>query len=211
MSGDKIKYAKNAASYVIDQLQSNDYVSLVIYDHAVELLQAPVLAMDKASLKKKINSIFPGGSTNLWGGTEKGYEQVKTNYKQNYINRVLLLSDGLANAGLTDQKAIALKVQQHKDKDGITLSTFGIGLNYNETLMTDMAETGAGNYYFIESPDKLAGIFSKELNGLMNVAAQNTVLKVKIPQGVTVQKIYNSKYTVKGDELQFFLRDLCQR
>ena len=208
MSGDKIKYAKNAASYVIDQLQSNDYVSLVIYDHAVELLQAPVLAIDKASLKKKINSIFPGGSTNLWGGTEKGYEQVKTNYKQNYINRVLLLSDGLANAGLTDQKAIALKVQQHKDKDGITLSTFGIGLNYNETLMTDMAETGAGNYYFIESPDKLAGIFSKELNGLMNVAAQNTVLKVKIPQGVTVQKVYNSKYTVKGDELQFFLRDL---
>ena len=208
MSGDKIKYARDAAAHIIDQLQSTDVVSIVMYDDVVELLQAPVNAVDKASLKKKLNSLTPRGSTNLWGGTEKGYEQVKSHYKQNYINRVLLLSDGLANAGLTDQKSISHKVQQYKDQEGITLSTFGIGLDYNETLMTDMAETGAGNYYFIESPDKLAGIFSKELNGLMNVAAQNTVLKVKIPQGVTVQKVYNFKYTTHGNELHFALRDL---
>jgi Ca-activated chloride channel homolog len=120
----------------------------------------------------------------------------------------LLISDGLANAGLTDPKLINLKVQQYKDDKGITLSTFGVGLDYNETLMTDMAETGAGNYYFIDAVDKMTDIFKKELNGLMNVAAQNAELKIKLPQWVTITKGYPLKYQLSGDEITIKMRDL---
>jgi len=208
MEGDKIKYAREAAIYIIEQLKPEDRVNIIAYDDKVTLIQASTAVTDKQLLKKKIAAIYPGGSTNLWGGTEKGYEQIKNNFMPGAINRVLLLSDGLANEGLTDEKAITYKVQQYKDKEGITFSSFGLGLDYNENLMTAMAESGTGNYYFIESAANLAGIFSKELNGLMNIAAQNTALKIEVPQGVTVEKVYHVPSTNNGNTLQFNLRDL---
>lgn len=208
MDGDKLENAKKAAIHMIQQMKTEDYVSIVVYDDAVNVLQKATPVTDKAALINKIKGIATGGSTNLWGGTSKGYEEVKANYKSSYVNRVLLLSDGLANAGVTDNNVIAFKVQQYKDKEGITLSTFGLGLDYNETLMTDMAETGSGNYYFIDSPDNLASIFNKELNGLLNVAAQNALLTVTLPQGVTMEKVYNFKYIANNNVITFSLRDL---
>ncbi len=208
MSGDKLLNAKKAAIHMVEQLKTEDYVSVVVYDDKVEVLQRAIAGVNKTVLINKIQSITTGGSTNLWGGTSAGYEEVKSNYKPNYVNRVLLLSDGLANAGVTDNNAIAFKVQQYKDKEGITLSTFGLGLDYNESLMTDMAETGNGNYYFIDSPDNLANIFKKELNGLLNVAAQNALVSVTLPQGVSLEKAYNFKYIVSNNVIRFSLRDL---
>ncbi len=122
-----------------------------------------------------------------------------------------MISDGLANVGLTDPKLIKLKVQQFKDDNGITLSTFGVGLDYNETLMTDMAESGSGNYYFIDAPDKMSAMFDKELNGLLNVAAQNAELKIKLPQGVKIIKGYPLKFAESGDDISVKFRDLFSK
>jgi len=83
-----------------------------------------------------------------------------------------------------------------------------VGLDYNELLMTDMAEAGSGNYYFIDSPDKMSALFDKELNGLLNVAAQNAELKIKMPGGVKLQKVFAAKYEEKGDEVSISYRDL---
>jgi len=208
MSGDKMMYARKAAIEIINKLTADDYVSIVIYDDKVEVLQPAIQVINKAAIISKIEKIYPGGSTNLWGGSEKGYEQVKANYKPKYINRVLLISDGLVNAGLTSGVEIKRRVEQYKTRDGITLSTFGVGLDYNELLMTDMAESGAGNYHFIDSPDKMAAIFDKELNGLLNVAAQNAMLTIKLPAGVRLKKVFAFKYEEKGNELSFTFRDL---
>lgn len=208
MEGIKMGYAKKAAKGIIDQLKPEDFVSIVIYDHAVDTLQSPVNAIDKEKIKAKIDKITARGSTNLWGGTEQGYEYVKKNYNQGFINRVLLISDGLANVGLTDSTLIRIKVQKFKDDEGISLSTFGVGLDYNETLMTDMAETGAGNYYFIHAADKLADIFDKEMNGLMSVAAQNAELKINLPKGIKIERGYPLKFQPNGDEITVKLRDL---
>jgi Ca-activated chloride channel family protein len=179
-----------------------------MYDNAVDSVQVPVKVLDKAGIKAKIDAIAPRGGTNLWGGTEKGYEYVGRNYKTGFINRVLLISDGLANLGLTDPKLIKLKVQQFKDDKGITLSTFGVGLDYNETLMTDMAETGLGNYYFIDAPEKLLTIFDKEINGLLNVAAQDAELKIIVPKGVKIQSGYPLKYEMQDNVILVKMRDL---
>ncbi|OYW17301.1 MAG: hypothetical protein B7Z54_08425, partial [Sphingobacteriales bacterium 12-47-4] len=103
---------------------------------------------------------------------------------------------------------IRRKVQDFKDRDGITVSTFGVGLDYNELLMTDMAEAGSGNYYFIDNPEKMAGIFEKELNGLMSVAAQNAELRIRLPRGIKVDKAFAFKYEQVNQELVIQLRDL---
>lgn len=208
MGGEKMEYAKKAASDIINKLMADDFVSVVIYDDKIDVIQPSVRVIDKNSIISRIKNVVPGGSTNLWGGTEKGYEQVKNNYRKNYVNRILLISDGLANVGITSNYEIKQRVQDFKDREGITLSSFGVGLDYNELLMTGMAESGAGNYYFIDSPDKMAALFEKELNGMLNVVAQNTQLKINLPRGVKVEKIFNYKYDQHGDEISIQFRDL---
>lgn len=208
MQGVKMGYAKRAAKNIIDQLKAEDVVSIVVYDSYVDTIQPPVNVIEKEKIKAKIDGIVPQASTNLWGGTEQGYQFVKRNFKQGYVNRVLLISDGLANVGLTDSTLIRSKVQKYKDDEGVSISTFGVGLDYNETLMTDMAETGAGNYYFIDAPGKMTAIFNNELRGLLSVAAQNAELRITLPKGITVDKCYPLKFQQAGDEIIVKLRDL---
>jgi Ca-activated chloride channel family protein len=142
------------------------------------------------------------------GGAMKGYEQVKRNYRSNYINRVLLLSDGLANEGITKPNEIERIIRSKNINDGISISTFGVGNDYNEDLMTAMAETGTGNYYFISNAQDIASIFKKELNGLMDVLAQQTELMVTIPDFVNVDKVYGYKYTQEGRILRIKFHDV---
>lgn len=208
MQGIKMGYAKKAAKAIIDHLQPVDYVSIVMYDNAVDSVQVPIKVSDKDLIKSKIDRITPRGATNLWGGTEKGYDFVRRNYKSGYVNRILLISDGLANAGLTDSLQIRKLVQKYKDESGVTISTFGVGLDYNEQLMTDMAETGAGNYYYIDAPDHLIQLFDKELNGMLNVVAQNAVLKIQLPKGVKLDKSYPWKYSEVDNMVMIRLLDL---
>lgn len=208
MQGIKLGNAKRAAKNIIDQLNAEDIVSIVIYDNDIDTIQGPLHVVDKEKIKSKIDMITARASTNLWGGTEQGYTFVNKNFDPGYVNRVLLISDGLANVGVTDSTLIRIKVQKWKDNQGISLSTFGVGLDYNETLMTDMAETGAGNYYFIDAPGKMTTMFNNELNGLLNVAAQNAELKITVPKGVTVVKGYPLKFQQDSNEIKVKLRDL---
>ncbi len=208
MQGVKMGYAKKAAKSIIDHLETTDYVSIVMYDNSIDSVQEPTLAFNKELIKNKIDKITPRGSTNLWGGTERGYEYVQKNYKPGYINRVLLISDGLANVGITDSIKIRNNVQKFKDVHGITLSTFGVGLDYNETLMTDMAETGAGNYYFIDAPEKMIGILDKELNGMLNIVARSAELIIRLPKGVKIEFCYPLRYTQNGEVVTIRMLDL---
>ena len=208
MQGEKMEFARKAAKDIIDKLKEEDFVSIVVYDNDVEVIQPAIHPINKDAIKIKIDQIAPRGSTNLWGGSEVGYYQVQDKYKPGFINRVLLISDGLVNQGITSAKAIKMNVQRFKDENGITISTFGVGLDYNEVLMTDMAEAGAGNYYFIDAADKMALMFDKELNGLLSVAAQNAELIIKLPKGIKIEKAYPLKYEEKGEEVSIKFRDL---
>jgi Ca-activated chloride channel homolog len=208
MSGDKLKYAKIAAKYVIDQLSENDYVSVVEYDNTVDVKVAAQSASNKQSIKNAIETIFDRGGTNLCGGAVEGYRQVKKNYNSNYINRVLLLSDGLANEGITNPSQIENIVKNQMVENGITISTFGLGRDYNEDLMTAMAENGNGNYYFIEKAKDVSNIFEKELNGVSRVLAQNVEIKIEVPEFVNITKVYGAKYDQTGRVIKIPLRDV---
>lgn len=208
MAGEKMEFAKKAANGIIDKLSSEDFVSVVIYDEFIDVIQEATPVLYKDSIKKKIAKVKPRGSTNVWGGSERGYEQVKRNFKNNYINRVLLISDGNITAGIKIPSRILEKVQEYKDIEGITISTFGVGLDYNETLMTDMAENGAGNYYFINRADKMEAMFKKELDGLLNLVAKDAELRITLPKGVVVEKVYPFKFAQVKNEVIIKFRDL---
>jgi Ca-activated chloride channel homolog len=199
MQGDKLKHAKLAAQYVIDQLSSEDYVSIVQYDDVVDVVSTSNRVGDKQLLKRKIESIQAAGSTNLGGGMLEGYKQVKSTFQNGFVNRVLLLSDGLANVGITKTQNL---------EHGITISTFGLGLDYNENLMTNIAENGSGNYYFIRTPEEISSIFQKELRGLLNVVAQNATLTIDLPTGLVLTKVFGYTFERSGDRVTINFRDI---
>lgn len=208
MEGQKLRYAKEAAEFVVGQLSSEDFLSIVVYDDEVSIVSSAAHVTNKDALRKQIQNIRSDGSTNLHGGMMEGYAQVKRNHSNGYVNRVLLLSDGLANAGITSQTELQQIAKTQSNEHGISISTFGIGNDFNENLMTGLSEYGSGNYYFIQEPGEIPTIFEKELKGLLAVVAQNAKLKIELPIGVKLNKLFGYKYEQNGNQVVVNFRDI---
>ena len=189
----KIEYARAALHRLIDQLSADDLFSLVIYDDVVEVARHAAAVRDRRALHALVDEITPRNATNLGGGLVEGLRQAERNVRREYVNRVILLSDGLANRGITDPHELADIVRRYRQR-GISVTAMGVGLEYNENLMSLLAEHGGGNYYFIESPGSLAGIFRKELNSIGAVYAQNCVIELRLGRGVRVADVIGSGY-----------------
>ncbi len=190
MSGQKIEYARQAACYAVQQLLPTDRVSVTIYDTQVETLIPSTLAVDKAHMTRKIQGVHTGSSTALHAGWVQGGNQVSQNLNPEYLNRVILLSDGLANVGVTDSDAIASDVRNLVQR-GVSTTTMGVGNDYNEKLLEAMANSGNGNYYYIESPRQLPDIFQSELQGLMGTVGTTVSLGIEPQGGVEVAEVLN--------------------
>ncbi|MBI1183216.1 VWA domain-containing protein [bacterium] len=208
MQGDKLAYVKKAAEFVVDNLNATDFLSIVSYDEEIITEWAAGPVTDKTLIKQKINSLFDRGSTNLGGGLLQGYAEVKKHFNANYTNRVLLLTDGLANVGITNPVQLMQMAKNYNIEHNISLSTFGVGIDYNEDLLQGMAEYGAGNYYFISSPEDIPAIFKQELEGLLAIVAQNSLLEITLPEGVEIEHVYGFKYEKEGSKLKIYFRDL---
>jgi len=205
----KLEYVKKAVDYIIDESGSDDYISVVTYDDYVDVLQRSMVIRDKYELREKINKLTPGGFTNLSGGMFEGYDQVDKSYMRGYVNKVFLLSDGLANRGITDRKKLSDMVREKNRKDGITISTFGVGNDFNENMMADIADYGKGNYYYIKNSSDIPEIFASELRGIRNLVGQGTKLKVRFPSGyLKPAKVFGYPYEVNGDVVEIDFKDV---
>ncbi|HEY6952449.1 MAG TPA: VWA domain-containing protein [Bacteroidota bacterium] len=204
----KIEYAKKALTRLVDQLDAEDILSIVIYDDVVEVLrEARRVGNDRSSIQRLVENIYPRGSTNLGGGMVQGLRQVEHHLRSDCINRVVLLSDGLANQGITDPYELNTIARQYRAKR-ISLTTMGVGLDYNENLMVGLAENGGGNYYFIESPNSLASILNKEFNMLSTVVAQNASIELTLGRNVTVRDVIGCDYHLQSDRYVVPVGDL---
>lgn len=183
MQGEKMANVKKAVQFVIDNLTARDYLSIIIYDSQIDVVSPSQPVENKQLLHQLVDRIFARNMTNLSGGLLEGYKQVLSAKKDGYVNRVLLLTDGLANQGITDFEQLQSIAQKKFQEHGIALSTFGVGADFNELLLTNLAEYGGANYYFIDSPEKIPEIFAKELEGLLAVVAQNTQIEISYPAG----------------------------
>lgn len=186
----KINFAREAAIFAVQQLLPSDRVSVTIFDDEVKTLVQNTLAEDKGRVVDMIREIQPGNTTALHGGWKEGGKQVSQNLTAGGLNRVLLLSDGLANVGETNPDAIATAVNRLA-REGVSTTTMGLGDDYNEDLLEAMAQSGDGNYYYIESPQQLPDIFQTELKGLMVTSGKMVSLGVEPQNGVTVAEALN--------------------
>jgi Ca-activated chloride channel homolog len=183
MSGQKIQKAREAAIEALRRLNSRDVFSLVTYDDNVQTV-IPAQRVGRSSwMEERIGSIGTGGSTALFAGVSQGASEIRKHLDGEYIHRILLLSDGLANVG-PDSPVELGRLGTALLKEGISVTTVGVGTDYNEDLMALMAQNSDGNTYFVESSRDLPRIFQSELGDVLSVVASKVVVEVQFAEGV---------------------------
>jgi len=207
MTGRKIEKAKEAAIAAIHRLRSSDIVSVVVYDQGVQVVVPATRLTDKEDAIAKIRQISAGGSTALFAGVSKGSAEVRKFLDRDKVNRVILLSDGQANVGPESPSELGdLGASLFKEK--IAVTTLGLGLDYNEDLMTQLAVKSNGNHLFIENADELMAIFDYEFNDVLSVVAQEIVIQVRIPEGVRPVRVLGHDAEIQGQEVMIQLNQL---
>ncbi len=210
MSGSPIRNAINAAQQLVEYLTPEDYLSVVIYDDVAETLLPPQLVTDKAKIKKAIGKIRTRGITNLSGGWLRGCDLVKSQQASEKLNRVLLLTDGLANRGITDPQVLT-KTAKEKAEAGIITTTLGFGNRFNEDLLIAIADAAGGNFYFIQSADDAANVFTIEMESLTSVIGQNLTVNLETKNAIEVGEILNKYPSQQLDKgVEVFLGDVYQ-
>lgn len=205
--------ADNKWGYVRQSLENafrrfgvEDYVSLVAYDTDVQTVFQPTRNLDADWAAGKLRSIAPDGSTNLYGGLEEGAKLASEHFSKERVNRVVLLSDGLANVGPSSTRELRALAESLTGK-GLRISTVGVGADYNEDLMLGVAKESGGAYYFIDEPERIAAIFDEELSGLMSVVARDLEITVTLPEGVACKGSLDKadQIRVDGDKVRLRL------
>jgi Ca-activated chloride channel family protein len=210
MAGAPLQHALKAAEAVVNRLEADDIISIVVYDDNIDTIYGPSPVTDKNAVKDILRRVRAGGITNLSGGWLKGCEHVKTNYDSQKVNRVMLLTDGHANAGVTDLKTLTSTAGK-KASEGITTTTLGFGRGFNEDLLIGMAQAATGNYYFIQSTDEASEVFTIELDSLKSVVAQNLTATLELAAGVTLTDTLSlAKVSTDGGNTLLALGDVYE-
>jgi Ca-activated chloride channel family protein len=210
MAGQPLRYAISAAQKLVEYLTPEDILSVVIYDDTPEVILPAQPIQNPSEIKKQIGKIRAGGCTNLSGGWLRGCDLVKANQSPERLNRVLLLTDGLANVGISDDRVL-INTAKEKAEQGVFTTTLGFGNYFNEDLLIGMANAGRGNFYFIQSPDDAADVFKIEMESLVSVVAQNLVVTIEPSTGLEVTEILNNyRSQIVGNNLELFLGDVYE-
>jgi Ca-activated chloride channel family protein len=208
MAGPKMAQAKQAAKALVERLADDDEVALVTYssDFSVDL-GLTRLKGQRARVLRAVDEILDGGGTNLAGGLTAGLKALY-GADTTRVRRVLLLSDGNANQGLTDPGTIASLAAQGRQQ-GITVSTLGVGVDFNEDLMTMVAQSAGGGYYYARDGAAIAQAFDAELEGLLNIAARQVEVGLELASGVHIDEVYGYRTERRGDRVVVPVGDLA--
>jgi Ca-activated chloride channel family protein len=207
MSGDKIDNAREAAINSLDYLNNTDTFALVIYDDEVEVPFPAAPLKDKSAVRQVIRNIETRGSTALFAGVEKAAEEIKKFATREKINRIVLISDGQANVGPSTPEELA-ELGRTLGGQRISVSTIGLGLDYNEDLMFRLAGASDGNHAFVEEPEELAKTFRKEFGELGSVIAQDITVVVHCETGVRPIRILGRVGKVFDDRIEVSINQL---
>jgi len=209
MSGSKLKFAIRSVCKVIKHLTIKDTFHLVIYDNNVDVLINNGDLSDKDSLKNIVKRIKTGGSTNIGDALSKASLLLcDTTLSNTSLKRIFLFSDGDANNGAIQSAEGLTKLSEsiHKDNN-ITISTFGLGQNFNEAIMNGIAKGGAGDYYFIESAKDIPITMSKAIHGLLDLYGTKAELLLRGKGDGIINKVYG-KFSECDLSLPIILGDL---
>lgn len=191
MGGRKLSQAIRASKMLVDRLTEHDTLSVVTYDDTVRTVQKPTKVTDKKAIKEILGKVRAGGITNLSGGWLEGCQHVQRGADKVSVNRVMMLTDGQANMGVTDPRKLVELAREQAGK-GVATTTLGFGNGFNEDLLIGMADAGSGNFYFIQSPDDAEEVFRIEVEGLSSVIARDLEASVRPADGVKIAEVLSS-------------------
>lgn len=194
----KIDFVREAAHRLVDQLQPGDRFALVTYDDRIDVPIPSEAFEDRRLAHRVIDGIRPGGATNLGGGLAEGYRQVRRRYDPDGINRVLLLSDGLANRGITAPDELS-RIAAREGEGGLSVTTFGVGHEFNEDLLSGLAESGRGTYYYIDRAQRIPELLAREFSTLQSVYASDVEVTIEVHAEVVISEILGYRFRRDGN------------
>ena len=207
MTGAKIEQAKEAAILALSRLSPQDRVSVIAFDHRVEVVVPAGPFQDFEGMRRRIQAIQPGGSTAIYAAVRQAGQSVGEAVSPEAVSRVILMSDGQANVGPSspaDLERLGRELGGH----GIAVTTIGLGLGYDEELMTRLALASDGNHAFVENPEQLADIFNKEFGDVLSVVGQDVEIEIECPEGVKPMRGLGRDIQIKGRRASFRLNQI---
>lgn len=214
MGGDRIEAARVAAARAVERLHPDDVVSVVAFDNVIETVAAPERRSRHHNLVATLLQLDARGSTNLSGGWLRGREHMQ--HAQGMIGnlpgssrRIVLLTDGHANAGITEP-ATLVELARTARQMGITTTTVGVGEGYDDALLRAMADAGGGSSWYIERPDQSEDVLAEELGNLLSVCAQGLTVTLALDAAVSVVVMHSDwpATTPAAGTFRFDLGDL---
>ena len=188
MTGEKIELARTAARQAIDLLRSDDRFAVVVYDTVVDLVagSSPATTEARRHAIEALARTDARGGTDLSGGWLRGCEQVGLALSDDAIGRCLLLTDGLANHGITDRDELIRHAEELRLR-GVSTSTFGVGADFDERLLRGIADHSGGRFYFLEHPRQIPDMLAGEMGEALEIVARGATLTIQPPPGATVE------------------------
>jgi Ca-activated chloride channel family protein len=190
MAGDKIRLARHAVEASIARLHPSHRFAVVTYDDQIDVVFASAEATpdNRRTALARLSEVDSRGSTDLGGGWLRGCEQVAQALSAEGVNRCLLLTDGLANVGITDRDELARHAAELLAR-GVSTTTFGVGADFDEVLLQAMASAGGGNFYYIENAAQITDYVTSEVGEALEVVAHDVMLELTSAESVQVESL----------------------
>jgi Ca-activated chloride channel family protein len=207
MSGTKIEQARRAALRLVDLLDEHDRLAIVHYGSDVRALGGLFATEDnKARMRRYINGIQDEGGTNIGEGLVAGKNYLAPAMTDFRVNRLLLLSDGQPTVGITSASGLANTVAKIRAA-GVSVTSLGVGADFNEDLMQRLADVGGGSYGFISDASAMASIFEKDLKQAGTMVARGVTLNFTLPDGIGFREVYGRPTSLNGRSVSVSLPD----
>ncbi|MEP6731093.1 MAG: VWA domain-containing protein [bacterium] len=196
----KFPLAVEAAKQALRLFDDNDRFSLIVFDDQIDVITPSTLATTDAKKRtlRALQQIAPRSSTDLCSGWMHGCEELSSHLGDDTISRVLLLTDGQANHGEVNHEVLAHHAAE-LHRRGITTSAFGVGADFDERLLRDIATEGGGNFYFVQRAEQIPDLVTSELGEALEVVAPRATLTLTVPRGAEASVVSRLR-SRKSDE-----------
>jgi Ca-activated chloride channel family protein len=211
MSGAKIENARRAAQRLVELLDDQDRVSVVHFGTDVSALGGLFATPEnKLKLKRYIANIGDEGGTNIGDGLAVGLAHITRAKSDFRVNRLILLSDGQPTVGITSSQGLVNVVRRIRDA-GVSVTSLGLGSDFNEDLMQRLADVGGGSYGFISNASATAAIFQRDLEQAGTMVARTASISFTLPDGVRFVEVYGRPVSQVGNTVSITLPDFSAR
>lgn len=196
MQGTPLANQRHSMHAIAKKLQAGDIVSIVTWDtkNRIEMSGHAITGPNDPKLLAVVDKLSASGGTDLNGGLTAGYDLAQKHFGANRINRVVVISDGIANVGVTEEKLIGQHANDN-DKEGIYLVGVAVGEGFNDTLLNVVTDAGNGAYLYVDSEEEADKMLDERFAETFQVAARDVRVRADFPWYFQVKEFFGEEYS----------------